>query len=150
MKLWGVLAACGLLAGCTAAAAEDLRAPTEDRPAQPSLPEAAITPLPRTIAVEARKVALGERLFAEKRLSGDGKVACTGCHSLELGGANGEAFSHLPDRKPVKFNVPTVLNVAFDFRYAWNGRFEELEDQLDFAMTSPAAMGGAWARAVKA
>jgi len=50
--------------------------------------------------------------------------------------------SALPGRKPVPVNVPTVFNVAYDFRYAWNGRFENLQGQIDFAMKSPAAMGG--------
>jgi cytochrome c peroxidase len=50
----------------------------------------------------------------------------------------------------VGVNVPTVFNVAFDYRFAWNGRFATLEEQLDFAMTSKAAMAGSWQTALKA
>jgi cytochrome c peroxidase len=116
----------------------------------PSAIASAIEPLPETIEQDARKVALGERLFVEPRLSGDGRVACKDCHALDRGGANGQRFSDLPGRKPVPVNVPSIFNVAFDFRYAWNGRYEDLESLLDFAMNSPRAMAGTWAKGARA
>src|SRR4051812_38532713 len=110
----------------------------------------AIEPLPTSIAVDSKKAALGERLFSDLRLSGDQEVACAHCHALDRGGANGEPHSSLRTRKkPVTVNVPTFFNVAFDFRYAWDGRFKTLEEQLDFAMASPNVMATSFADAAK-
>ena len=112
---------------------------------------AALSPLPKTPpALDGRRVALGRTLFADRRLSGDGLVACSDCHQLALGGSNGQPKSVLPNRRPVAVNVPTIFNLAFDFRYAWNGRFERLEDQIDFALALPSAMGNDWAGVVSA
>ena len=125
--------------GSAGAAARAWAAPTGPNP---------LTPLPTELALDPQRVALGRTLFNDKRLSGDGLVSCSDCHNLGLGGANGQAFSTLPGRKPVGFNVPTVFNVEYEFRYAWNGRFTTLEAQIDFALTAAAAMGSSWTHVV--
>ncbi|HMI91871.1 MAG TPA: cytochrome c peroxidase [Polyangiales bacterium] len=111
--------------------------------------ETALLPLPQTPpALDARRVALGRALFADRRLSQDGRVACSDCHQLAFGGGNGQRKSQLPNRPPVVVNVPTIFNLSYTFRYAWNGRFERLEDQIDFALTVPSAMGNDWSHVV--
>ena len=106
---------------------------------------AALSPLPRRVpGLDPEQVALGRALFADRRLSKDGAIACGDCHQLALGGANGQRKSSFADRPPVAVNVPTIFNLAFDFRYAWNGRFERLEDQIDFALGLPSAMNHSW------
>jgi len=108
----------------------------------------AIEPLPLEVDVDPRKAALGERLFADVRLSGDERVSCSDCHLSSRGGANGESLSSLPARpRPVAVNVPSIFNLVFDFRYGWDGRYKTLEEQLDFAMGSAAAMHGSFAQA---
>jgi cytochrome c peroxidase len=105
----------------------------------------ALLPLPEAPPeLDARRVALGRKLFDDARLSGDGLVTCRDCHQLQLGGANGQRRSALPNRPPVPVNVPTVFNVAYDFRYAWNGRFETIEQQIDFALEVKSAMASTW------
>jgi cytochrome c peroxidase len=109
--------------------------------------QSALAPLPLAIELDARKVALGEKLYFDPRVSGDGRVTCNDCHSLQLGGSNGLARSELPGREPVAVNVPSIFNAAFYFRFAWSGRFEDIAQQLDAAMESPAAMGGTFEHA---
>jgi cytochrome c peroxidase len=114
-------------------------APAE-RPSPPGVPSA-IEPLPRHVRVDPARAALGERLFTDARLSGDQRVSCADCHVLSLGGANGESHTSLPEREePVPVNVPTIFNLAFDFRYGWDGRYKTLEQVLDFAIASKATM----------
>jgi cytochrome c peroxidase len=113
----------------------------------PASGDSALAPLPQRLSLDARKVALGARLFRDARLSGDGKVACSACHALDRGGANGQARSKLPGRKPVGVNVPSVFNGAFNFRFGWGGGYEDIGEQIDFAMQAPAVMRGSWARA---
>ena len=119
-------------------------------PAAEGDPAGPLMPLPHEVNVDPAKVALGEALFADVRLSGDGKVACNDCHALDKGGASGMAFSNLPDRDPVDVNVPSIFNAALNFRFGWSGKFREVGEQLDVAMTSPRAMAGTWKDAAAA
>ena len=48
-----------------------------------------IVPLPLTIDQNPAKVALGERLFHDVRLSRDNSLSCATCHQLEQGGDDG-------------------------------------------------------------
>lgn len=104
----------------------------------------ALAPLPQQVALDVRKVELGRQLFFDRRLSGDGKVACSDCHDFKFGGAAGQARSRLPNRPPVPVNVPTIFNLAFDFRFGWAGGYEDIGAQLDFAIAAPAVMHSSW------
>jgi cytochrome c peroxidase len=115
----------------------------------PGTADTLLAPLPTHVKLDPRKVALGKRLYFDKRLSGDGKVACNDCHDLGKGGANGLPRSKLPGRGPVPVNVPTIFNAAYNFRFAWSGRFADLGEQLDAAMTLPPAMASSWDGAVE-
>ena len=64
------------------------------------------------------------------------------------GGGNGQRKSQLPNRPPVAVNVPTIFNLSYTFRYAWNGRYERLEDQIDFALNIRSAMDNDWSHVV--
>lgn len=108
----------------------------------------AIVPLPQNIRLDMRKVALGKRLFHEARLSGNGRVSCSSCHSLASGGVD-----HLPRSKgiagtEVAVNAPTVFNSGFNFRQFWDGRAESLEEQVNGPLQNALEMGGSWPRAV--
>ena len=48
-----------------------------------------IQPIPLHIELDQKRVALGATLFFDPRLSANGAVACSSCHSLEQGGALG-------------------------------------------------------------
>ena len=143
-----------LLADCQGDAAANTAMETFPTPfsteAVPSNGDSVLAPLPARIALDERKVVLGKRLFVDPRLSGDGKVACADCHARDHGGANGHRFSDLPGRKPVAVNVPSIFNAAFNFRFGWNGKFEDVGQQLDAAMQNPAAMGNTWVKAAAA
>jgi len=105
-------------------------------------------PIPRSLEVDEGRRHLGERLFHDPRLSGTGDRACSDCHVLDQGGVKpGEARSNHPLDNPTgTYNVPTVFNVGFNFRYNWNGRFRTLEDHLSGPMMSPIVMdAGSWA-----
>jgi cytochrome c peroxidase len=103
-----------------------------------------IQPLPRSLDLDPRKVALGERLFRDPWLSRDGTVACASCHSLALGGADGRRTAVGIDGKPGELNTPTVLNSGLSFRQFWDGRVRTLEEQVDGPLKSPVEMGSNW------
>jgi len=103
-----------------------------------------ISPIPKFLPLDQRKVALGSRLFHDRRFSRDNSMACAGCHELSKGG--GDALSHSVgiggQRGDV--NAPTVFNSGFNFRQFWNGRAESLEDQIDGPVHNPKELGSNW------
>jgi cytochrome c peroxidase len=103
-----------------------------------------LAPIPQHVPLDADRVALGERLFHEPRLSGDGTVACSSCHALDRGGVD-----RLPRSVGVRggvgeVNAPTVLNSGFSFRQFWDGRAATLEEQVDGPTHNPLEMASSW------
>lgn len=103
-----------------------------------------ITPIPMEIRLDARKVALGRRLFHDPQLSSDNTISCAHCHNLANGGVDGLPRSFGIGGKEGKINAPTVFNSGFNFRQFWDGRAATLEDQIAFPMNNPLEMGSTW------
>jgi cytochrome c peroxidase len=108
-----------------------------------------LQPIPREIAINKPKVALGERLFQDVRLSKNNQKSCLSCHSFSLGGADRIAHSIGIDGVNTKVNTPTVFNARFNFRFNWDGKFTSLADHLDALMTNPIAMATQWPTAIR-
>jgi len=103
-----------------------------------------ISPLPRTIELDSRKVELGRRLFHDKRLSADNSVSCATCHNVRENGADIKVRSAGMGGALGDVNTPTVFNSGFSFRQFWDGRAETLEDQIDEPIRHPAEMATDW------
>lgn len=125
-------AALALLAwGSGAAVALELVAPLGVD--EPVIPEAnPLTP---------EKVALGQQLFFDPRLSADNTVACATCHDPRKGFSNGERVGIGIRGQRGTRNVPTVLNAALNDFYFWDGRAGSLEEQALGPMQNPLEMG---------
>ncbi len=122
------LVACG--------SSEEEAAPPSAPPPAPVLLEALPTP-----EVNMTKVLLGRRLFHDGRLSGDGSVSCSTCHSLDHGGAEPRATSIGIGAAVGPINSPTVLNSSLNFVQFWDGRAATLEDQARGPVANPLEMG---------
>jgi cytochrome c peroxidase len=108
-----------------------------------------IQPIPQEIAIDLPKVALGEKLFQDVRLSQNNQKSCIICHSFNLGGADRHAHSIGINGALTEVNTPTVFNVRFNFRFNWDGKFTNLTDHLDALMTNPQVMGVRWPEAIR-
>jgi cytochrome c peroxidase len=89
------------------------------------------------------RVALGQKLFFEPRLSGDGTVACATCHDPDRAFTDGRPVSvgihgHVGQR-----NAPTILNALYNKHQFWDGRVDTLEQQAALPITNPSEMGSA-------
>jgi cytochrome c peroxidase len=104
--------------------------------------------LPDAPRLDPKVVALGRRLFHEKRLSADGKVSCAGCHDLAKGGVDGKAFSVGVEGKLGLVNAPSVYNASLNFVQFWDGRAPTLEEQIGAPFTNPIEMATTWERAL--
>lgn len=103
-----------------------------------------ISPIPYPQNLNPKQVELGNILFHDVRLSSSGQVACGSCHSLKMGGADGQVFSTGVNGQKGSINSPTVFNSSLNFRQYWNGRAADLFEQEDGSMASPKGMGFSW------
>jgi cytochrome c peroxidase len=99
-----------------------------------------ITPIPALPAADPLKVALGERLFGDPRLSRSNTRACVSCHDLKTNGAGRSATEAAPDGSALSFNTSTVFNSALNFRFGWEGEFRSLEAQAAASLQNPRIM----------
>lgn len=120
---------------------------------QPSPPQGvaapAFAPIPLQVDLDARKVALGKRLFSDGQLSKDGTVSCASCHDLNRGGVDGRKVSVGVGGALGAINAPTVLNSGYNFRQFWDGRADTLEAQIDGPVQNPAEMASTWDGVIK-
>ena len=114
-----------------------------------SLGDQPIEPLPLTVDFDPARAALGEALFAEPRLSGDSKVACTDCHHEGHGLADDKPHSSVTGRPDSAVNSPTMYNVRFLYKLSWGGKYESLETHIDALMVNPKVMASSWETATK-
>jgi cytochrome c peroxidase len=108
-----------------------------------------IQPIPLEVALDLPKVALGEKLFQDVRLSNNNQKSCLSCHSFSLGGADRRSHSIGINGASTSVNTPTVFNARFNFRLNWNGEFENLSDHLGVLMANPKTMGIQWPDAIQ-
>jgi cytochrome c peroxidase len=88
------------------------------------------------------KIALGEKLFNDKRFSATGQVACATCHDAT------KAFTDSPLKTSEGIqgltgtrNAPTVINAIYFETMFWDGRSQDLEDQALHPFVNPVEMG---------
>ena len=89
------------------------------------------------------RVALGQRLFFEPRLSGDGTVACATCHDPARAFTDGRPASVGIHGRVGQRNAPTILNALYNKHQFWDGRVDTLKQQAALPITNPFEMGSA-------
>jgi cytochrome c peroxidase len=103
-------------------------------------------PIPADNPQTPEKIALGNKLFHDKRFSSTGEVSCATCHEQK------KCFTDSPLRtsegikrsgKPLTGtrNAPTVVNAVYFESMFWDGRSKDLEDQSQHPFINPVEMG---------
>jgi cytochrome c peroxidase len=87
------------------------------------------------------KIALGEKLFFDGRLSVDGTVACSTCHDPARAFTDGRTVSIGVNGRAGQRNSPTILNALYNNIQFWDGRAKTLEDQAALPIVNPSEMG---------
>lgn len=96
---------------------------------------------PKDNPATPEKIALGEKLFLDKRLSSDGTVACSTCHEPDMGFTDRLKTSKGVHNQFGRRNAPTVLNAMFLDSQFLDGRSRTLEDQAKLPPLNPIEMG---------
>ena len=89
-----------------------------------------------------QRIALGKKLFFDKRLSINDNQACVSCHRLEDGFAGVDNLPTSPGTKGQigTRNSPTVLNAGWQRAQFWDGRAKDLVDQAKQPILNPVEM----------
>jgi cytochrome c peroxidase len=95
---------------------------------------------PTTIA----GVALGKKLFYDKRLSNDLTMSCATCHKQENGFDDPRPFSQGTNGVFGDRNAMAIINLAWDGAFFWDGRQSSLEAQAHDPVTNPIEMANTW------
>src|SRR5688572_5648209 len=99
-------------------------------------------PIPADNPQTPDKIALGDKLFNDKRFSSTGDVSCATCHDPK------KAFTDSPlvtsegiNKLTGTRNAPTVINSAYYKLFFWDGRSLDMEDQAQHPIVNPVEMG---------
>lgn len=97
--------------------------------------------IPTDNLMTPNKIALGEKLYFDKRLSIDKTVSCATCHDPATALADINAVGVGIQNKKGARNSPTVLNSMFNESQFWDGRAPTLEEQAKLPLINPIEMG---------
>jgi len=86
-------------------------------------------PVPDANPLTLDKVALGRRLFFDKRLSRDGTLACGSCHDPGRAFSDGLAVARGINGVQGSRNTPVLINRGYGSSFFWDGRAKSLEQQ---------------------
>jgi cytochrome c peroxidase len=103
-----------------------------------------LLPISVPAGLNAQKVALGQILFHDTRLSRDNTISCATCHDLSRGGVDSLPRSFGVGGAEGGINAPTVYNAVFNFRQFWDGRAATLEEQAAGPILNPLEMASSW------
>ena len=99
--------------------------------------------MPESVPTCPQKVALGQKMFNDTRISLDNTISCASCHILEDGGADeaDERTSEGIYGLHGGVNAPTAFNALFNADQFWNGRAHTLAEQAAGPPVNPVEMG---------
>jgi cytochrome c peroxidase len=86
-------------------------------------------PAPHDNPLSEAEADLGQRLFEDPGLSGDGSTACMTCHLPDHGYATSAKLGPAYPSQRERRNSPTLINVAYNEPLIWDGRAPSLDEQ---------------------
>jgi len=115
------------------------------QPLDPRLPAPTLTteqepisPIPPPPDADPLKLALGERLYDDPRLSHDGSLKCMTCHDIHTNGADNGQPRLSRYGSAAHLRTLTVFNAVLSFRLNWEGDYRTLEGQIQSSLQNPA------------
>ena len=105
-------------------------------------PPLGLPPLADGQSVTAAGIELGRRLFFDRRLSFNDTLSCAMCHVPEQGFTQNELSTPVGiEGRSVKRNAPSLYNVAYREALFFDGREENLEQQIWSPLLAANEMG---------
>jgi cytochrome c peroxidase len=98
-------------------------------------------PVPEANPLTPAKIALGRKLFFDKRLSLDGTLACVSCHDPKLAFSDGRKVARGINRAEGTRSAPAIINRGYGRTLFWDGRAKSLEQQALEPIVNPKELG---------
>ena len=100
----------------------------------------AYMPIPEDNPITPKKVALGRKLFFDRRLSRDKRISCATCHDPRRAFTDGRSVAvGVFGRKGTR-SAPTLVNRGYGAAFFWDGRTRSLEEQVLKPIQDPKEM----------
>ncbi len=103
-----------------------------------------IQPLRHEKNLDPHKVAIGDLLFHDRRLSADNSISCASCHNLTTNGSDSLRSSVGIGGAIGPIKSPTVYNSSNNFLLFWDGRATDLVEQAAGPINNKIEMGSNW------
>ncbi|MEZ9700081.1 cytochrome c peroxidase [Vibrio sp. 10N.261.46.E12] len=117
---------------------------TNAQDTQPTaLSDQLIFPIPDSPEINHELAKIGWVLFKDPNLSSNRSVSCESCHSLQTNGAEVIPVSIGVNGAGMR-NSLTVFNAVFNYRFFWDGRVNNLGDQIDGPVHNVDEMDSNW------
>jgi cytochrome c peroxidase len=94
-------------------------------------------PIPEDNPLTVDRIALGKRLFHDKRLSRDRTLACASCHDPARAFSGDRARSVGVFGRQGPRNVPALVNRGYGRAFFWDARIRTLEEQVIQPIVNP-------------
>ena len=98
-------------------------------------------PVPEANPLMPAKIALGRKLFFDKRLSRDGTLACVSCHDPKLAFSDGLKVARGIGGAEGTRSAPAIINRGYGKTFFWDGRAKSLEQQALEPILNPKELG---------
>ena len=136
---WAIAVAAVALTANTALTRErDSSAASTARSSEP------IVAIPVSREWDSGRVALGEQLFHDVRLSREQGRSCATCHPLDRGGMDGRTRPFTANGSLNARNTPTIFNVGLSSAFNWDGVADTLEAHAETVLRNPNLMDITW------
>src|SRR5690349_25133776 len=86
-------------------------------------------PVPEANPLTPQKIALGRKLFFDKRLSHDGTLACASCHDPKRAFSDGRKVARGIHGAEGTRNAPAIVNRGYGKTSFWDGRRQSREQK---------------------
>jgi cytochrome c peroxidase len=97
-------------------------------------------PVPAGNSLNEARVSLGKRLFYDEQLSRTREISCNSCHLADNAFADPRPLSLGVDGNVGQRNAPSLVNLAYDTSFFWDGGAATLEQQVIGPITNPLEM----------
>ncbi len=132
-----------LLLACLATSSAGIGSQADARLGLPQITVPADNP------ITPEKIALGKKLFMDRRLSPNNTLSCAMCHVPEQGFTQNELATSVGfEGKSLRRNAPTLLNVALHDSFQRDGAKASLEEQVWGPLLAPNEMANGSVEAV--
>jgi len=137
LAILAIAGLCLLSSGCKTTISEMPIGPVTEIHPPLGLPP---VPIPTDNPPTADTIALGRKLFYDRRLSKDNSLACASCHKPESDFADSATMSKGVDGAIGIRNAPSIFNAAYEPLQFWDGRARSLEQQAASPIADPLEM----------